>query len=107
MSATHRLFAALVKEPFSLTPEQIAKLTPYQVRHLYCRHDDEADAEEGAFGVFKGDDKKPVVRVSAEEPQQAQTYEETFRGMLRAMGKDEMEVSDLWNRHLRGEYDGP
>lgn len=89
------VFGALVQEPFFLTPQEIGRLTPYQVRHLYFRDPREKDS--GA-----PEDLIPGYT------EQAESQEKTlfWKVWKEWRGKSEEETQGLWEEHLRKKADG-
>lgn len=82
----------LVKEPFCLTPAQIANLTPYQVRHIFFRQKDETPSELPWFMQNGGKDAKgtPVDK----EKDLFWKVNKEWRNL------SEEQVQKLWDKHL-------
>jgi hypothetical protein len=76
--------AVLVKEPYNLTIAEIGKLTPYQLRHIFFRGQEEERQEQPA---------RP-------------SYRDVFYEVWRRRGWKEAHIDAKWQEYLREQADG-
>lgn len=82
----------MVKEPFCLTPAQIANLTPYQVKHLFFR---EEKKQPDSLPWFMENGKKDA------KGNPVDNEKELFWKVNREWRNlSEEKVQELWNKHL-------
>lgn len=73
------VFAVLVREPFNLTVEQIGKLTPWQVKHIYFRKE------------------------TKEQGRRVQSHQELFFAAWRQRGWKEKDIWKKWEEEGHGQ----